>query len=312
MSKIDTVQLEGLVVMKILKHCRESLPDLVNGQVLGLTQDNRLEATNCFPFPSRDDDDEDGIQYQLEMMRVMREINVDHMHVGWYQSTYLGSFLNTSLIDTQFNYQKAIEGSVVIIYDPLKTTQGSLSLKAYRLTQHFMNLFKDTEFSADSPKLHGLTHESVFEEVPITIHNSNLANALLLELESSYGSNNVDRVDLNTTSLLEKNLELLIDTIDDLVAEQNKFQYYQRGLTKLQQILASQLQKRRYENEQRIANGEKPLPDDDIIAAHKPPTPPSHLDTLLYTSQIGNYCKQISQFSTQASSKLFIADKLQK
>jgi hypothetical protein len=30
--------------------------------------------------------------YALEMMRCLREINVDNNTVGWYQSTYLGSY----------------------------------------------------------------------------------------------------------------------------------------------------------------------------------------------------------------------------
>lgn len=34
----------------------------------------------------------EGEGYQLEMMRCLREINVDNNMVGWYQSTYSGSF----------------------------------------------------------------------------------------------------------------------------------------------------------------------------------------------------------------------------
>ena len=53
--------------MKIVKHCRECLPELVTGQLLGLDIDGRLEVTDCFPFPSRGDeeDDEDGASYQV-------------------------------------------------------------------------------------------------------------------------------------------------------------------------------------------------------------------------------------------------------
>lgn len=49
-------------------------------------------------------------------MRNLRHVNVDHLHVGWYQSTYFGSFINRALIDSQFNYQHSIEESVVLIY----------------------------------------------------------------------------------------------------------------------------------------------------------------------------------------------------
>ena len=57
-----------------------------------------------------------AVNYQMEMMRRLRAVNVDHLHVGWYQSTYLGSFVNRTLLDSQFSYQSAIEESVVLIY----------------------------------------------------------------------------------------------------------------------------------------------------------------------------------------------------
>ncbi|MCL7032414.1 hypothetical protein MKW94_020103, partial [Papaver nudicaule] len=76
---LRVVQIEGLAVLKIIKHCKESSPALVTGQLLGLDVGSVLEVTNCFPFP-------------LEMMRCLREVNVDNNTVGWYQSTLLGSF----------------------------------------------------------------------------------------------------------------------------------------------------------------------------------------------------------------------------
>ena len=48
--------------------------------------------TNSFPFPSTADkqggDDDDSAEFQMEMMRCLREVNVDNNTVGWYQSTY--------------------------------------------------------------------------------------------------------------------------------------------------------------------------------------------------------------------------------
>lgn len=114
-------------VLKIVKHCKEHLPQLVTGQLLGLDYDTTLEVTNCFPFPSRseandDFEDQDGsVDYQYDMMRALRwdchvrhlvrliltsrDVNVDNNTVGWYHSTYLGSHITEELISTQFNYQ---------------------------------------------------------------------------------------------------------------------------------------------------------------------------------------------------------------
>lgn len=46
--------------MKIIKHCRESYPNDVTGQLLGLDDQGTLEVTNCFPFPSDGDEDASG------------------------------------------------------------------------------------------------------------------------------------------------------------------------------------------------------------------------------------------------------------
>ncbi|XP_010187439.1 PREDICTED: eukaryotic translation initiation factor 3 subunit H [Mesitornis unicolor] len=175
------------VVLKIIKHYQEEGQgnEVVQGVLLGLVVDDRLEITNCFPFPqhTEDDADFDEVQYQMEMMRSLRHVNIDHLHVGWYQSTYYGSFVTRALLDSQFSYQHAIEESVVLIYDPIKTAQGSLSLKAYRLTPKLMEVCKEKDFSPEALKKANIAYENMFEEVPIVIKNSYLINVMLWELE---------------------------------------------------------------------------------------------------------------------------------
>ena len=53
-------------MLKIIKHCQDegSAGELVQGVLLGLIQNHKLEITNCFAFPSvrvgEDDDEDDG------------------------------------------------------------------------------------------------------------------------------------------------------------------------------------------------------------------------------------------------------------
>ncbi|KAI2551118.1 eukaryotic translation initiation factor 3 subunit H, partial [Homo sapiens] len=136
-SAVKQVQIDGLVVLKIIKHYQEEGQgtEVVQGVLLGLVVEDRLEITNCFPFPQHTEDDADFdegsfivqhtselrsllllssiplnvFQYQMEMMRSLRHVNIDHLHVGWYQSTYYGSFVTRALLDSQFSYQHAIE-----------------------------------------------------------------------------------------------------------------------------------------------------------------------------------------------------------
>jgi translation initiation factor 3 subunit H len=50
-TALRTVQLDGQVVLKIVRHCNSSLPQLVTGQLLGLDVGQTLEVTDCFAFP---------------------------------------------------------------------------------------------------------------------------------------------------------------------------------------------------------------------------------------------------------------------
>ena len=48
---IAAVELDALVVMKVIQHCSETLPDIVTGALLGLDEGGVLRCTNSFPIP---------------------------------------------------------------------------------------------------------------------------------------------------------------------------------------------------------------------------------------------------------------------
>jgi len=306
---LNIVQIDGLVVLKIIKHCQDHLPDYVTGQLLGLDDATTLEVTNCFPFPARyedqeEDTDDAGAEYQRDMMRCLREVNVDNNTVGWYTSTYLGSFLSEAMIETQYNYQATIKKCVLIVFDPLKTSQGLLSLEAYRLTQSFMNLYKQQVFTKESIEEAGITFSDIFEQIPIKIHNSYLINSLLYDMKDSDSTSaQFERLNLSTNPFLEKNLEFLTDCLDDLSQEQNKFQVYQKNLQRQQSQIQAHIQKRQAEGED-----EK----EDLSQVYKAPVQPSRLESLLITNQINNYCEQINTFVGTGFAKMFLYGGMQK
>ncbi|KAH7670408.1 Eukaryotic translation initiation factor 3 subunit H protein [Dioscorea alata] len=224
---LRVVQMEGLAVLKIIKHCKEFSPALVTGQLLGLDVGSVLEVTNCFPFPIREDDEEieaDGANYQLEMMRCLREVNVDNNTVGWYQSTLMGLYQTVELIETFMNYQENIRRCVCIIYDPSKSNQGVLALKALKLSDSFMELYRNNEFNGDKLREKKVTWVDIFEEIPIKVSNSALISAFMTELEpdSPVAQCDFDRLQLSTSSFMERNLEFMIECMEDLSAEQNR------------------------------------------------------------------------------------------
>ncbi|XP_004643662.1 eukaryotic translation initiation factor 3 subunit H [Octodon degus] len=320
-SAVKQVQIDGLVVLKIIKHYQEEGQgtEVVQGVLLGLVVEDRLEITNCFPFPQHTEDDAefDEVQYQMEMMRSLRHVNIDHLHVGWYQSTYYGSFVTRALLDSQFSYQHAIEESVVLIYDPIKTAQGSLSLKAYRLTPKLMEVCKEKDFSPEALKKASITFEHMFEEVPIVIKNSHLINVLMWENEKTSAvleqwlTGGVPLYSLHFSSHLGKNLQLLMDRVDEMSQDIVMYNTYMRNTSKQQQQKHQYQQRRQQENLQRQSRGEPPLPEEDLSKLFKPHQAPARMDSLLIAGQINTYCQNIKEFTAQNLGKLFMAQALQ-
>lgn len=315
-SSIDSVQIEGLVALKIVKHCHEEgAGEIAQGVLLGLLVDKTLEITNCFPSPKNEEEEINDVHYQIDMMRKLRDVNVDHFQVGWYQSTFLGSFLNRNFVDPQYHYQKSIEESVVIVYDPLQTNQGMLSFKAYRLTPKLMELYESGEkhFTPEGLSKKSIEYNNLVEEFPVNIKTSNLTNILIAEMEAmSPYKVKEDFLSLATGSYLEKNVHLLIEGTDELCQDAQKLHNYQRNVARQQQQIDAYKQRRAQENDLRKKRGEPSLPEEDINKLFRPLQPPLRLDNMLTTAQIGTYCDHLGEFATQSFGKLFIAESVQK
>lgn len=140
---------------------------MATGSIVGMDQNGVLEVTNTFPFPSgegvtadsRESDasmlaaaaprQKANIAYQNEMIRHLKEVNVDANNVGWYTSATMGNFINMGFIENQYHYQKDNERTVALVYDTSKSSQGSLTLRAFRLTKTFMEAFKESKFTTE-------------------------------------------------------------------------------------------------------------------------------------------------------------------
>lgn len=127
-----------------------------------------LEITNSFPFPEVSTAQTDGqnesaaslaaaaprakanIAYGNEMIKFLREVNVDANNVGWYTSTSMGNFVNLNTVENQFYYQSQLnERTVAVIYDVSRSSQGSLNLRAYRLSSSFVTAYKEGKFTTE-------------------------------------------------------------------------------------------------------------------------------------------------------------------
>lgn len=310
---VTCVQLDGLVVLKIIQHCTENVPEIVKGQLVGLDVNNKLEVTNCTPFPSSENDENDA--YQLEMLECLRTVNIDCNVVGWYQSVLIGSFLSQAIIDHQWNWQKKIPSSVLVVYDPFRTVKGRLALKAYRLTEEFMAVYNKGDFSHSGFAEFKVDSTNILQEIPIKVHNSHLVHGFLYELRDNKAmSCDFDRLNMGGENNMRTSLKALSGCIDDYCGEQSKFQFIQRQIQRQKQQQATYLAKKDQDNASRKQSGQDELPSEDLSknSLFKPIAQPSRLETFIISNQIANYCDQLGSEGALEFNKLFVAQGLAK
>ncbi|KAI9140514.1 hypothetical protein BKA69DRAFT_1079364 [Paraphysoderma sedebokerense] len=332
---ISSVQIDALVVLKIIKHSRESFPTPVTGALLGLDISGRLEVTNCYPFLSKKEDEvDDDDLYQIDMMKCLREVNVDSNNVGWYQSAPLGSFFNPSCVNIQRDFQLSIGQSVVIEYDPVRSTRSQLSLRAFQLTSNFLELYKSRSpnqpivITSEAIERLGLSYSDIFQELPVKIKNTHLLSALMSELEaepistsllpSTDGSTltsvpplplhpNFDQLEGQLNAYLEKNLEFLTESLDDYSSDYQKHQFWIRNYLREKSRVDATINRKRQDN----------VPQEELDALYqnminKLPAEPSRLETLLLMGQMKQYCSQINAYSGPALARLYTNGALMK
>jgi translation initiation factor 3 subunit H len=139
----------------------------------------------------------DGHEYQIEMMRMLREVNVDNNCVGWYQSMYLGLYNTTTMVENQLNYQTELShNSVVILYDPIQTAaQQTLILKCYRLSEECIEQQQNSSQTNTY-----LDPKQIFEEIPVTFTNPGLIQAFLYDIADGLHRTTTTSTTTTTTS----------------------------------------------------------------------------------------------------------------
>lgn len=297
---ISVIQIDGLVVLRIIKHAQEEIQSKseVQGVLLGMVDDNQLEVTNSFPFPKLEDENAE-MDYQYKMLKHFRNANVDHLLVGWYQINPYGISLNKlDTVDSQFHYQDTIPESIVLLYDPIRTQKGFLALKAFRLTNAAMKLKKENQFTAEAMKTNDMSFTKFYEEIPIKIRNSQLIRSLMFELDDKLPVDEGKQLlDLSTINNLEKSLQSLMKNVDKMAVTQ-----------KHQIVKQQQIQK---ENTLRAARGEQPLTEEEVNKILKISSPDDRLENILSFAQTLNYCNQTAQYSTQNITKFFMSKSLE-
>jgi len=296
------VHIDGLAVLKIIKHCNDNLPTLVSGSLLGVDVNGILEVTYAYPFPVPKGNEEtgydgsDGVEYQKDMMLRLRDMNIDDNCVGWYQSTYLGTMCSNDVVGYQYSFQTSedlSENTAVIMYDPIQsqTDPGKLAIKAFRLSNKFIEIRKK--------KLNIFIDPSeIMEELPVKIKNAGHCSGFIRCLADSHKEVLTTQSEslsmANSSSYIDRNLELMNSWLDDLSEENRKFGAYAKSTSKVRQEHIKWVKKRIAENIQRREDGEDLLPTNPTKYHDRTMNEcnDARTEPLLMISQIEKYAQQ--------------------
>jgi translation initiation factor 3 subunit H len=312
------VHVDGLAALKIIRHCNESMPSMVAGSLLGLDVDGILEVTYAYPFPASKADPEargdrdpsestpkeelDGNEYQMEMMKMLRDVNVDNNCLGWYQSMFLGTMYTPEVVACQFSYQSAedlSDNAILIMYDPIQSKKSSLVLKAFKLSDQYLEMRRNKVNSYIKPG-------DILVEIPLYIKSTGHMSGFLRCLHDSHREElncTFEPLSLNASdSYTERHLELVGNLMDDFFDEQKKLYMYSKSVAKPRQEQIRWLYKRRDENVERVEDGKEELP---LTLASPLPEGPPRLDHILIVGQLDTYCKQVNQHVDASLHKLY-------
>jgi len=292
-TRISLIQLEGLALLKIIRHCDQAVvdSDSIFGTLCGLIQGDTLEITDCFPVRADVGHDED---YQKEMLKNLGEMGVHNLDVGMYRCAFYNDFFaDSNIASEQYAWQSKFPSSVLLVYDPLTTRHGHLALKAFRLTKAVMRILSEKDggsVSAQELAEYQISTQDVFEEVPIVLKNHLLVEAFLFELKQQ------GTININGESLAMHNendvVDMMVrmgDTVHKFKKEQDDFRKHLREMREWE----SDKQKFLQENKKRSVTPEQRALEFEKRNKDRKPTPINRLDSLLCTTLMDSLSEEM-------------------
>merc|ERR1712178_36730 len=155
--EVDEVIVDAKVVLQVIKHAaddKRSSPNCLDGYLTGFSKDGVTEVTHSFrslnaeSFMANDDEfNRQSAKYQENMLRRLRDQNQDHLLVGHYRKVTDFAFMTKpeellNFIEFQMgNDQVSSTGTIMLVYDEKRMSQGDFGIRAYRVSKKAMELY---------------------------------------------------------------------------------------------------------------------------------------------------------------------------
>lgn len=294
-----SVEIEGSVLLSVLRHTSENYPSLYSGSLLGFEDDNgSIDITHAYPFPYPDQYEggslrsRSGSKYQQEILETLKSLGQGVEFQGWFQSTISGNFVTSLLVEALAQQQLVNKNTFILIHN--MASIGKVDLKAIRLSENFLTTYLDGKWKTKDLESHKLSFFNIFEEVEIKIHNQHLVNLYLANTETKVSAHELDNLNFSSNSnITTQLLENLYSQIDSFNFDQTNFNYYQRQLQKEHTKVLQWKQNRKLENAERAKIGEPELDPEEWQTLFKLPNGPSRFNNTLYSRSIDEFADDI-------------------
>ncbi|WVO13668.1 hypothetical protein L204_101289 [Cryptococcus depauperatus] len=206
-KEVETVQLNSLVFLKIMKHSTDNLPappastlqqdrnpppstELSShvdalGILLGLDLDGVMEVEDSFALPGGETNVGPN-SYSAELLKRLNAVSTPDSPVGIYLSTHNGDFATRVSIELLAAVEKIMGRgrAVLVIHDVCRSNGNDLSVKAFKLGDGARRAAAAGKWDGQTLMDNGITASTLLTPLPITVTSSSLTNAFLSTLSS--------------------------------------------------------------------------------------------------------------------------------
>ncbi|WVQ81548.1 hypothetical protein IAT38_003672 [Cryptococcus sp. DSM 104549] len=203
--EIESVQLNSLVFLKMMKHSTDILPappastlqqdrnappptELSShvdslGVLLGLDLDGAMEVDDCFALPGGETG-VGGNSYAARLLPHLEKVGTPDSPVGIYLSTHNGGFATRVSIELLTAVEKAAGRgkAILVIHDAARAHGGDICVKAYKLGDGAREAAKKGRWDGQTLSEHGITASTLLSPLPINITSPALLAAFLSTL----------------------------------------------------------------------------------------------------------------------------------
>ncbi|KAK6460452.1 eukaryotic translation initiation factor [Scheffersomyces coipomensis] len=291
-----SINVESSVLLSLIRHTSENYPSLFSGTLLGFEDDEgSIDITHVYPFPYPDQYEggsfrsRSGAKYQQEILESLKKLGYGVEFQGWFQSTIAGNFITTQLIEGLAQQQLINKNSFILIHN-MSSVNKEIELKALRLSEGFIGAYLDGKWKSKDLESNKISYLNIFTELPINIHNQNLVNLYLSNLNQQQDEGEQDEFDvLNLSSnqnVTAQLLESLYSQVDSYNYDQNNFNYFQRQQQKEISKISQWKQQRKLDNLERAKRGDPELDTEEWKSIFRLPSEPSRYNNMLHSHAI--------------------------